>query len=43
MSIFDQAIFRTIPKLWTHKPNEQNEDGWTIAMILACNKIEIPK
>lgn len=30
------------PKIWNHKSNLQNNDGNTVAMILAANNIEIP-
>ena len=31
------------PKEWEHKPSLQNEDGWTVAMILAKKGINPPK
>lgn len=34
MTIFDKTIFGDIPELGYHDPSDQNEDGWTIAMIL---------
>ena len=44
MTIFEQACFGIIPNITGHNPNEQNEDGFTVAMILtAINKIEIPE
>ena len=43
MSIFDKAYFRIVPDINGHKADEQNEDGWTVAMILAMNSMEIPK
>lgn len=35
MNIFDLACFGIIPEIGDHKPSEQNEDGWTVAMILS--------
>ena len=32
-----------IPDIKGHKSDEQDEDGFTIAMILAINNIDIPK
>ena len=29
-------MFREIPDITDHKPDEQNEEGFTVAMILAC-------
>ena len=43
MTIFDQACYRIIPDITGHNPEEQNEDGFTVAMILAINSIDIPK
>ena len=34
---------RIIPNIDNHKPDEQNCDGFTIAMILAINNIDVPK
>ena len=42
MTIFDQACFRIIPDITGHKSDEQNEDGFTVAMILTINNINIP-
>lgn len=42
MNIFDLACFGIIPEIGDHKPNEQNKDGWTVAMILAYNSVEVP-
>lgn len=42
MNIFDLACFGIIPEIGDHKPDEQNKDGWTVAMILAYNNIIIP-
>lgn len=36
-------MFREIPDIEGHKPDEQNEEGFTVAMILAINNIDIPK
>ena len=33
MSIFDKAIFGIYSKLDGHKPDERNEDGYTVAAI----------
>ena len=43
MNIFDQACFGIIPKLDEHKPEEQDEDGFTIAMILSILNKEVPE
>ena len=43
MTIFDKAYFGIIPELGDHKPEEQDEDGWTVAMILALNSFKIPE
>ena len=43
MTIFDRACYGVIPELGNHKPDERNEDGQTIAMILATKNIKIPK
>ena len=42
MTIFDQACYRIIPNTGNHKSDEKNEDGFTVAMILAINNITIP-
>ena len=42
-SIFDWACFGVIPDIEGHKSDEQNEDGFTVAMILAWNEIDVPK
>ena len=33
MNIFDQAIFRIMSDITNHKPEETNDQGFTIAMI----------
>ena len=43
MTIFDRACYGEIPDIAEHKSDEQNEDGWTIAMILASKNIDIPE
>ena len=43
MTTFDQACFGEIPDITGHKSEEQDEDGWTIAMILAIKNISIPE
>ena len=43
MSIFDKAYFGIIPDIVGHQSDEQNQDGFTIAMLLAYNNIDIPK
>lgn len=43
MSIFDKAYFGIIPDINGHKSDERNEDGFTVAMILTYNNIDIPK
>ena len=42
LSIFDKAIYLRIPNIEGHKSDEQNNDGFTVAMILAINNIDIP-
>ena len=42
MTIFDQACYGITPNIAGHKPDEQDEDGFTVAMILTRNNIEIP-
>ena len=42
MTIFDQAYFGIIPDVTGHRPDEQDLDGFTVAMILTLNKINIP-
>ena len=43
MNIFDLACFGIIPEIGDHKPSEQNEDGWTVVMILAYNCVEVQR
>ena len=43
MTIFDKAYFGIIPEIGKHASDEQDENGWTVAMLLAMNNIEIPK
>ena len=43
MTIFDKAYFGIIPNIKGHKSDEQNDDGYTVAMLLAINNIEIPE
>ena len=43
MNVFDLACFDIVPEINNHKPEEQNEDGFTVAMILAARDIEIPE
>ena len=43
MSIFDKAYFGIIPEIDGHQPEEQNEQRFTVAMLLALNDIDIPK
>ena len=42
LTIFDQACYGIIPNIEGHKPEEQDNEGFTIAMILAINNIDIP-
>ena len=35
-------MFREIPNIEGHRSDEQDEDGFTVAMILAVNNIEMP-
>ena len=42
MDIFDKAIFGITPKLDGHKPDERNEQGFTVAMILTNHNKNIP-
>lgn len=42
MTIFDRACFGEIPELGNHKPDERNEDGYTVAMILALLGKDVP-
>ena len=43
MTIFDKAYFGIIPNIEGHKPDEQDDEGYTVAMILADNCIDIPE
>ena len=43
MTVFDKAYFGIIPNIKGHRPNEQDEQGFTVAMLLAMNGITIPK
>ena len=43
MTIFDKAYFGIVPEIDNHASDEQDENGWTVAMLLAMNNIEIPK
>ena len=43
MTIFDKACFGIIPDNIEHNPDERNEDGLTVAMILAEKGIIPPK
>lgn len=42
MRQFELASFGEIPELGDHKPEEQDENGWTVAMVLAVKGLEIP-
>ena len=43
MTIFDKAYFGIIPDISNHKSNEQDENEYTVAMILTLNNIEVPE
>ena len=43
MTIFDKACFGIIPDIGKHKPDERDEEGRTVAMLLSLNGIIPPK
>ena len=43
MTIFDKAYFGIIPDIKDHDSSEQDEDGWTVSMILAIKNMSIPE
>ena len=43
MKPIDWAGVGKIPDLKDHKPEEVDENGWTVAMILAVRGLEIPE
>lgn len=42
MTVFDKACFGIIPDIGDHKSNERDTNGWSVAMILSHNGIEVP-
>ena len=42
MKPVDWAAVGVIPELGDHKPEEKDENGWTVAMVLAVKGLEIP-